>query len=79
MQDRVDVVFYATFPGKYIANDIGMDNLKVSDFHLTIQLYLHLNKRHASLLPVLEQQLIAMKADGSFDSILADYGVVRSR
>lgn len=77
LHDRVDVVFYATYPGEYIANNIGIDNLNVSDFYLTVYLYLHLNKRHASLIPILQKHLEAMREDGTFDAILADHGVGR--
>lgn len=79
MHDRVDVVFYASYPGKYMASELGLKNLKVSDFYTTMNLYLHLNKRHASLLPVLELQLETMKADGSLDSILLEHGVRQPR
>ena len=79
MHDRVDVVFHATYLGRYMAGELGLENLKVSEFHVMVQVYLHLSKRHASLLPVLETQLAAMKADGSLDSILAEHGVRQSR
>ncbi|MGQ7843066.1 substrate-binding periplasmic protein [Granulosicoccus sp. 3-233] len=77
LHDRVDVVFYATYPGRYLANEIGLMNLKVSEFHVSIDVYLHLNKRHARLLPIIEASLLDMKADGSLDSILAEHGIRR--
>ncbi|WP_157736031.1 substrate-binding periplasmic protein [Granulosicoccus antarcticus] len=75
--DRVDIVFFSTVPGKYIARQIGLQNLKVSEFYIKRHLYLHLHKRHASLLPLLVKQLVAMKEDGTMKSILAGYNVSR--
>lgn len=71
--NRVDVVFFPTTPGRYIANQIGLKNLKVSDFHIARQLYLHFNIRHAELVPVLEKELLKMKSDGTMESILVGY------
>ncbi len=71
--ERVDVVFFPTMPGRHIANEIGLENLKVSDFHIDRQLYLQFNKRHAGLVPVLKKELVKMKSDGTMESILVGY------
>lgn len=73
--DRVDVVFHSAYLGRFLAEGIGLEDVKVSDFFITVQVYLHLNRRHARLLPVLDTQLRAMKADGSLDAILVEHGV----
>ncbi len=77
LHDRVDVVFYATYPARYLANEIGLTDLKVSEFHVSINVYLHLNRQHAQLLPTIESHLLAMQADGSLDAILAAHGIRR--
>ena len=71
--DRVDVVFFPSMTGRYIANEIGLKNLKVSDFYIDRQLYLQFNKRHAGLVPVLKKELVKMKSDGTMESILIGY------
>ncbi|MGQ7843064.1 substrate-binding periplasmic protein [Granulosicoccus sp. 3-233] len=71
--DRVDVVYFPSAPGRYIASEIGLQGLKVSEFHLDRHLYLHFNKRHAELVLRLQEELVAMKEDGTMATILRGY------
>ena len=73
--DRVDVVLFSTATGQYIASEIGLQNLQVSDFTVRRHLYLHVHKHHANLIPLLDSHLAAMKQDGTMDSILAGYSI----
>lgn len=72
-QDRVDVVFMATATAKYIGRQMGIEDLKVSDFYIKRHIFLHVNKRYVDLIRVLERQLLAMKEDGTMESILSGY------
>lgn len=71
--DRVDVVLFSVVLGRYIADEIGLQDLKVSEFQINRNLYLHFNKRYRDLLPTLNDALVNMKEDGTMSSILTGY------
>ncbi len=71
--DRVDVVYFPSAPGRFIASEIGMPDIKVSEFQLDRQLYLHFNQQHDELVTRLQAKLVAMKVGGTMELILRGY------
>jgi len=72
-QDRIDVAFMTIAPALHIADRLGLNGVSVTEWRLKRDLFLYLHRRHAELVPVLRDLLLAMKADGSYDAILTGY------
>ena len=70
-EGRIEVAFLTRAPARYIAETHGITDLKESAFYDRYPLHIHLNKRHADLLPDLSAALTDMKADGTIDAILS--------
>lgn len=68
--DKVDLVVYDRLQGKVFLQQHAADNIRVLKPPLAVKkMYPYLHKRHAELVPRLEQTLRVMKADGSFNRI----------
>lgn len=80
-QGRIDVAFLTLAPAFHIARtadqttgqDPRLTDLKISEFRVHHDLYIHLNRQHADLVPVLANALKSMKADGRYDEIMDGY------
>ncbi len=69
---RVDLALYTHADGVALARNLGLDSIvPLSPALKDVDMYLYLNKRHERLIPKLAQALRAMKADGTYERILA--------
>lgn len=67
---KSDVVVYDRMQGKLYLKQLAVRDVSILKPPLAVkQMYLYLHKRHAGLVPKLEQNLRAMKRDGTFDKI----------
>ncbi|MGB5559582.1 MAG: transporter substrate-binding domain-containing protein [Paracoccaceae bacterium] len=71
--DRIDVALITVVPGRQLAQEKGMGHLFATEARLTVNLFMYLNKKHADKAEKLNNALIAMKADGRYDEIMAGY------
>ncbi|MHB8834218.1 MAG: substrate-binding periplasmic protein [Candidatus Methylomirabilia bacterium] len=70
---RADVVVYARLPGRVVARQLGLRGIAELEPPLAVKsMYPYLNKRHATLVPRLEQVLREMKQDATFRKITED-------
>lgn len=68
--DKVDLVVYDRLQGKVFLQQYAADDIKALKPPLAVKkMYPYLHKRHADLVPRLEQTLRGMKHDGSFNRI----------
>lgn len=72
-EGRVDVAFLSVAPALHIADEMGIDSLVVTELRFKKELFVHLNLKHADLVPLMDATLKAMKADRSYGEIMADY------
>lgn len=73
--DKADLVIYERLTGLYLADELGLKNIRVLDppLLLTPQ-YLVLHRRHQALVEPLAAALRAMKADGSYAAAFSQAG-----
>lgn len=72
---RVDLALYTLADGVALIHRMGLSSLVPLDPPLAdVDLYLYLNQRHQDLVPKISQVLRQMKADGTYDRILASIG-----
>ena len=70
---RIDVAFMTIAPARHLAKNLGIAPPMATEFRVQRDLFLFLNPRHKALVPDLTAALRAMKADGTYDTILAGY------
>ncbi len=70
VNDRVDLVIFARYSGLQILQNLGITDVYVVGKPLATKgMSLMLNKKHADLVPKLDNTLRAMKQDGSYQKI----------
>lgn len=70
---KADVVVYARLQGRVVLQQLGMRGITELEPPLAVKsMYLYLHKRHAGLVPRLEQTLREMKKDGTMQRIVAE-------
>lgn len=68
--DRTDIVVYSRFEGYDLINQHKIQGITALEPPLAVrEMYLYLNKKHSSLIPLIETNLKEMKRDGTFDKI----------
>lgn len=68
---RADIVVYSRFEGHEMIKRLGLKSIRVLEPPLaTREMFLYLNKKHLSMVPVIAKQLQRMKHDGTYDRIL---------
>lgn len=72
-KDRLDVALYSKLTGYAALEEMHYDEI----FHLepplvSRKMYLYVHKRHADLVPEIAEALRSMKADGTYEKIVAD-------
>lgn len=70
---RIDVAFLAVAPAFHLADELGVRGLRATQLRFKKDLFVHLNLKHADLVPLLDGTLRVMKADGSYDAIMRGY------
>ncbi|MBL4606367.1 MAG: transporter substrate-binding domain-containing protein [Pseudomonadales bacterium] len=66
-KDRVEMVIYESWGGRYLAQESGFDTIRIQKPALEKkEMYIYLHKNHESLVPKLAQALADMKRDGSY-------------
>jgi polar amino acid transport system substrate-binding protein len=69
---RVDLALYTRADGIALARSLGLSAIApLSPSLKDVDMYLYLNQKHAALVPRLAQALRGMKADGSYNRIVA--------
>jgi len=69
-KNRVDIVVYSRFEGYELINQLDIKGVKVLEPPLeTREMFLYLNKQHSQLVPIIAQNIMDMKKDGSYDEI----------
>ena len=72
-KQRVQVVVFERTMGVAMAQDIGLDEVRVLEPPLvTRPMFLYLNLEHAALVPKVAAALREMKADGTYDRIVRE-------
>jgi len=72
--NRVDIVVYSRFEGYEMIRQVGIRDAVILEPPLAVkEMFLYLNKRHETLVPVIEEKLKAMKRDGSIALIKKPY------
>jgi len=67
---RVDIVIYSRFEGQEIIKQLNLHSIRILDPPLASrEMFLYLNKKHLLLIPLIKEQLISMKSDGTYDRI----------
>lgn len=70
---KTDLVVYDRQQGRVLVKQLGLPGIKPLEPPLAVErMYPYLHKRHAALVPKLEQVLRAMKQDGTFQRIVAE-------
>jgi polar amino acid transport system substrate-binding protein len=70
--ERVDLVLYTRSDGASVLKRLGISNVvALSPSLRDADMYLYLNKKHLALVPRIAQALRDMKADGSYNTIMA--------
>lgn len=72
-EDRIDVAFLVVAPALHIADNIGLDDLVVTELRFEHDMFIYLNKTHAELAPLLAKALKSMKADGTYGRLMTGY------
>lgn len=72
-EDRIDVAFLTRAPGQFIADQNDIEDLKFTSYSVRQDFFVYLNIRHILLLPKLDSLLEEMRADGTYDEIMAGY------
>ena len=69
---RVDLALYTRTDGVALARAMGLGAIApIAPALKDVDMYLYLNRKHEALVPRLSQALREMKADGSYNRILA--------
>jgi len=69
---RIDLALYTLADGVALARGMGLATIQpVRPTLKDVDMYLYLNRKHADLVAPLAAALRAMKADGSYDRLLA--------
>lgn len=69
---RVDVIIYERFGGDYFLRELDVQGARALQPPLAKrEMYLYLNRKHASIVEALATALRGMKADGSYQAIFA--------
>jgi polar amino acid transport system substrate-binding protein len=67
---RTDIAVYSRFEGQEMIKQLGLQSIRVLEPPLaTREMFLYLNKKHLSLIPMIATQLRSMKHDGTYDRI----------
>jgi polar amino acid transport system substrate-binding protein len=67
---RTDIAVYSRFEGQEMIERLGLQSIRVLEPPLaTREMFLYLNKKHLSLIPMIAKQLRSMKHDGTYDRI----------
>lgn len=70
---KTDLVIYDRQQGRVVLKQLGLRGIRPLEPPLAVErMYPYLHKRHAALVPKLEQVLRAMKQDGTFQRIAAE-------
>jgi polar amino acid transport system substrate-binding protein len=72
-RDRIDYAFLTVAPARYLAAEKGMRRPSVTKIQRHVDLFLYLNKKHTDKVGVLNDALLSMKADGTYDAIISSY------
>lgn len=73
LSGKTDLVVYDRMQGKVVLQQLKAEGVKALKPPLAVRkMYPYLHKRHAGLVPKLEQTLREMKRDGSFKRIVAE-------
>ena len=73
---RVDLALYTRSDGVALARGMGLGAIApIAPALKDVDMYLYLNRKHEALVPRLSQALREMKADGSYNRILAELKV----
>ncbi|MBF0329187.1 MAG: transporter substrate-binding domain-containing protein [Nitrospirae bacterium] len=73
LSEKADVVVYDRMQGKFVLKQLGAKDIKILQPPLAVKgMYPYLHKRHADLVPKLEQVLRTMKKDGTFKKIVGE-------
>lgn len=71
IHDRVDLVVCDRLQGEWLIHQQGLLGVKIVEPMLTVRdMFLYLNRAHATLVPKLTKSLQDMKRDGSFERIM---------
>jgi len=74
-QGRVDVALYTLADGVALARKMGLTAIApVTPSLRDVDMFLYLHKKHEALVPRLTQALREMKADGTYNRVLANLG-----
>lgn len=69
---RIDLALYTRTDGLALARGMGLSSVApLSPALKDVDMFLYLNRKHEALVPKLAQALREMKADGSYNRILA--------
>lgn len=66
---RIDIAIYRRWEGTLLAREMGIDNIHIIEPSLAeTGIYIYLNKKHADKIPLLDQALRDIKAEGLFET-----------
>ena len=69
---RIDLALYTLADGEAYTRTHGLQSIAALEPALkSVDLYLYLNKKHAALVPKIAATIRDMKADGTYNTILA--------
>jgi len=72
VNDRVDIIAFARWPGLQQIKDLGLKTVWVIENPLaTKEMFFYVHKKHKKLIPLLNAALRAMKRDGTYQKIYA--------
>lgn len=69
---RTDVVLYERWQGLAAARDQGVEVVVAEPPLASVEMFMYLHQKHASLVPRLAEALRGMKADGTYGAIFAE-------
>jgi polar amino acid transport system substrate-binding protein len=70
---RLDVALYDLLTGYAVLDDLGLQNIAHLEPPLaSMEMYLYVHRKHEGILPAIAGSLRAMKADGTYDRIVAE-------
>jgi polar amino acid transport system substrate-binding protein len=70
---RLDVALYDLLTGYVVLGDLGLQNIAHLEPPLaSLEMYLYVHRKHEGILPAIAGSLRAMKADGTYDRIVAE-------
>ncbi len=69
-KDRVDVIIYSRLEGYALLKEMELNGIKVLEPPLIVkEMFLYLNKKHATLVPKVAKSLREMKKDGTYNRL----------